>query len=246
MLENGLENTLDVWSQVMDRLAEVTTVCASNRAGLGLSDPRPAPHGSSSAVDDLHAALASAHLPSPYVIVGASFGGLDAQLFARRFPDQVAGVVLIDAIAPGWDRQLEAILTPTQVADRRAIPNGEDMTNEHIRASEDLVAAGPPFPTTPLVVIRHGIPFPGGPDWPTDNVEALWTSLQEGLAQLSPKSAVLVAADSGHRIIRANPTLWSMPYAPRSTQRTGRRRSSLRRPSAAKPPRRCPEHSTVT
>ena len=71
--------------------------------------------------------------------------------------------MLVDAIAPGWDRQLEAILTPTQVADRRAIPNGEDMTNEHIRASEDLVTAGPPFPTTPLVVIRHGIPFPGGP-----------------------------------------------------------------------------------
>ena len=75
MLEHGLGNALDVWAQVMDLLAAVTTVCASNRAGLGRSDPRPAPHGASSAVDDMHALLGAAHLPSPYVLVGASFGG---------------------------------------------------------------------------------------------------------------------------------------------------------------------------
>ena len=207
VLDAGLGNELDVWSAVMTRVAEFTTVCAYNRAGLGTSDLRPPPHGAASAVDDLHALLGAAGLPAPYVLVGASFGGLDAQLYARRYPDETAGVVLVDAIAPEWDRKLEAMLSPALVAERRAIPNGEDLTNEDIRASELGLLSAPPFPPVPLVVLRHGRPFEMGPDWPTAEVESLWTSLQEGLAAMSPQSALLLAATSSHRIHQDQPDL---------------------------------------
>ena len=195
VLDAGLGNELDVWSAVMTRVAEFTTVCAYNRAGLGTSDLRPPPHGAASAVDDLHALLGAAGLPAPYVLVGASFGGLDAQLYARRYPAETAGVVLVDAIAPEWDRKLEAMLSPALVAERRAIPNGEDLTNEDIRASELGLLSAPPFPPVPLVVLRHGRPFEMGPDWPTAEVESLWTTLQEGLAAMSPQSASLARRD---------------------------------------------------
>ena len=201
VLDAGLGNTASVWNQVVGLVQPFATVCAYNRAGQGLSDHKPLPHGAGSAVQDLHLLLEAARLPPPYVLVGASFGGLDVQLFARRYPTEVAGVVLVDAIAPGWDDQLEALLSPAQVAERRAIPNGEDLTNEDIRASEaDVGATTDPFPPVPLVVLRHGIAFPGGPDWPTRQVEALWAALQAGLADLSPKSVTLVATRSGHRI----------------------------------------------
>src|SRR5204863_6816577 len=121
------------------------------------------------------------------------------QLFARHHPTETAGVVLVDAISAGWDDRLEAILTPKQVEERRAIPNGEPISNEEIRASERAVAAAPSFPPVPLVVLHHGVPFPGGQDWPTSKVEALWSSLQIGLAALSPHSAIILAAESGHR-----------------------------------------------
>ena len=207
VLDAGLGNTHAVWTPVVRIVREFATVCSYDRAGLGTSDLRPPPHGASSAVDDLHALVGAAHLAPPYVVVGASFGGLDAQLFARRFPNEVKGVVFVDAIAPGWDPQLEAILSPEQVAERRAIANGEDLTNEDIRASEASVPDGGPFPEVPTAVLRHGQPFPGGPDWPTGRVEALWTSLQESLAALSPMSTLLVAADSGHRIHTDQPQL---------------------------------------
>ena len=113
VLEAGLGNTLDVWSSVMARVSTFATVCAYNRAGLGRSDARPEPHGAQSAVDDLHALLAAARLPSPYVLVGASFGGLDAQLFASRYPSETQGVVLVDSLAPDWDHELEGLLTPS-------------------------------------------------------------------------------------------------------------------------------------
>src|SRR5204863_5125873 len=86
--------------------------------------------------------------------------------------------------------------------------NGEPIANDEIRASE--VAAGDPtpaFPPTPLVVLRHGRPFPGDAQWPTAKVEALWRSLQESLARLSPKSTLLVATASGHRIHQEQPEL---------------------------------------
>ena len=186
VLDAGLGNTHAVWTPVVRIVREFATVCSYDRAGLGTSDLRPPPHGASSAVDDLHALVGAAHLAPPYVVVGASFGGLDAQLFARRFPNEVKGVVFVDAIAPGWDPQLEAILSPEQVAERRAIANGEDLTNEDIRASEASVPDGGPFPEVPTAVLRHGQPFPGGPDWPSGRVEALWTSLLESLAALCP------------------------------------------------------------
>ncbi len=66
MLDAGLGNRFDVWSSVGPKVEGFATVCAYNRAGLGQSDPRPAPHGAASAVDDLHALLAAARLPRPY------------------------------------------------------------------------------------------------------------------------------------------------------------------------------------
>jgi pimeloyl-ACP methyl ester carboxylesterase len=207
ILEAGLGNTADVWNEVVTRVQAFTTVCAYNRAGLGLSDPRPLPHGAEAAADDLYRLLAASRVGPPYVLVGASFGGLAVQLFARHYPAETAGVVLVDALAPGWDDRLEAILTPAQVAERRAIPNGEPITNEEIRASERAVASAPPFPPVPLVVLHHGVPFPGAAGWPTDKVEGLWTALQQSLARLGPRSAIIVAANSGHRIHQQQPDL---------------------------------------
>ena len=163
VLDAGLGNEMDVWSAVTMRVAEFTTVCAYNRAGLGTSDLRPPPHGAASAVDDLHALLGAAGLPAPYVLVGASFGGLDAQLYARRYPDETAGVVLVDAIAPEWDRKLEAMLSPALVAERRAIPNGEDLTNEDIRASELGLLERPAVPAGPARRAPARSPVRDGP-----------------------------------------------------------------------------------
>jgi pimeloyl-ACP methyl ester carboxylesterase len=207
VLDAGLGNTSDVWIPVADLVGSFATVCRYDRAGLGRSDPRPEPHGAASAVADLHALLQAANLPAPYVVVGASFGGLDVQLFARTYPADTAGVVLVDAIPPEWNAGLEALLTPAQVAERHAIPNGEPMTNDDLRASDAAVLAAPPFPPVKLVVLRHDIPFPGDAGWPTAKVEALWAGLQAGLAAASPDGVLIQARNAGHRIHQDQPAL---------------------------------------
>jgi pimeloyl-ACP methyl ester carboxylesterase len=81
-------------------VARDTTVCVYDRAGRGWSDPVDGPQDGAHIAADLHTLLQRAHIPGPYVLAGHSFGGLYVQNFAAQFPDQVAGMVLLDSTAP--------------------------------------------------------------------------------------------------------------------------------------------------
>jgi pimeloyl-ACP methyl ester carboxylesterase len=81
-------------------VARDTTVCVYDRAGRGWSDATDGPQDGTHIAADLHTLLARAHIPGPYVLAGHSFGGLYVQSFAAQFPDQVAGLVLLDSTAP--------------------------------------------------------------------------------------------------------------------------------------------------
>jgi pimeloyl-ACP methyl ester carboxylesterase len=81
-------------------VARDTTVCVYDRAGRGWSDPADGPQDGNHIAADLHTLLQRAHIPGPYVLAGHSFGGLYVQSFAAQFPEQVAGMVLLDSTAP--------------------------------------------------------------------------------------------------------------------------------------------------
>lgn len=78
------------------RAAEFTTSVIYDRAGTGWSDPVELPRSSAEVVDELHALLHTAGIPAPYVLVGHSLGGFYARHFSTRFPDEVAGLLLMD------------------------------------------------------------------------------------------------------------------------------------------------------
>jgi pimeloyl-ACP methyl ester carboxylesterase len=84
------------WYKTQPEIAKSARVCAFDRASYGFSDPAPQPQILLDTVSDLHAALKAADVPGPYVLVGHSLGGLEARLFAQRWPQEVAGMVLVD------------------------------------------------------------------------------------------------------------------------------------------------------
>ncbi len=81
-------------------LAEHRRVCIYDRANVGLSDSVDGPLTGKDSVHDLRALLAAAKVPGPYVLLGASFGGLIADMYASTYPDDVVGMVLLDASLP--------------------------------------------------------------------------------------------------------------------------------------------------
>lgn len=99
VLEAGYDSSgLDTWFDLMDPLGAISRVCTYDRAGTGVSDPRPkGTITSMSEADELHRLLEAASIPGPYVVVGHSYGGFISRLFAARYRDETAGLVLVDS-----------------------------------------------------------------------------------------------------------------------------------------------------
>src|SRR5687767_13487427 len=95
-LESGLGETSAYWGSISTALAPDTRVCAYDRAGRGWSDPAAEQDGVA-VTADLRTLLDRAHVPGPFVFVGHSSGAQYVRIFAGRYPEQVAGMVLLDA-----------------------------------------------------------------------------------------------------------------------------------------------------
>ena len=97
ILDAGLGDSSVVWFGVQPEVAKLTRVCSYDRAGLGWSEASPLPHTSQEIARELHTLLANAGIPGPYVLVGHSFGGYNVRLFAHEYPQETAGIVLVDS-----------------------------------------------------------------------------------------------------------------------------------------------------
>ena len=106
ILEGGLGASSFAWRKVHAELARTTRVCAYDRAGYGYSDPGPLPRDTRHLADDLAALTQAAPLRPPYVLVGASLGGMIVRLYADTHLLDVGGMVLID---PETEHQAERL-----------------------------------------------------------------------------------------------------------------------------------------
>jgi pimeloyl-ACP methyl ester carboxylesterase len=108
ILEHGGGGSALGWFLVQPEIARNTRVCAYDRAGLGWSDPGPAPRSGRQIAAELHTLLHNANIPGPYVLAGWSYGGLFVRAYAEQFPEDVAGLVLLDATHPDvWTRTVQ-------------------------------------------------------------------------------------------------------------------------------------------
>jgi pimeloyl-ACP methyl ester carboxylesterase len=100
VLEAALGASSISWSLVQPGLARLTRVCSYDRAGFGWSDRGPMPRTARRIASELHTLLQRAEVPPPYLLVGHSFGGIVARVFAHDYRDSVAGVVFVDPAHP--------------------------------------------------------------------------------------------------------------------------------------------------
>ena len=135
LFEQGGEGNIGNWKAVQPAISSLTRTCFYDRAGFGYSDP---PHQAVTAVnvtDDLRALVRAKGIEGPIVIVGHSVGGFYATVYAARFPDDVAGLVLVD---PGFSGQEDWKTAHDHEVEFPHIDRGED----NLLRCADLARAG--------------------------------------------------------------------------------------------------------
>jgi pimeloyl-ACP methyl ester carboxylesterase len=113
ILEGPQTGISALWIPVQHGIAAFAEVCSYDRAGFGFSDPGPLPRTSANIAMELRALLSSASIKPPYILVGASAGGFHVRVYAARYPDDLAGVVLVDSSHPDQSRRLHLADNPT-------------------------------------------------------------------------------------------------------------------------------------
>jgi pimeloyl-ACP methyl ester carboxylesterase len=117
VIETGSGHPSFHWWNVQMALAKSSQVCTYDRPGYGWSDPASRGRSIEDRANELHQLLLAAHIAGPYVLVGHSYGGLVVRSYSHRYPDEVAGIALIDAAEEG------AVFTPEFLEfNRQSIP----------------------------------------------------------------------------------------------------------------------------
>lgn len=98
ILEAGMGEYSLTWAYVQPEIAQNTRVCAYDRAGYGWSEASPNPRTAGYEVEELHRLLLNANIQGPYVLVGHSLGGMIVRMYTHNYPDEVAGMVLVDSM----------------------------------------------------------------------------------------------------------------------------------------------------
>lgn len=135
VMESGLTDPSLIWAFVQPKIADATRVCVYDRAGLGWSDASPNPRTAETMVAELHALLTNASILGPYVLVGHSTGGMLVRLYANNYPDEVVGMVLVDA---QHEDQFERISEPQQ----QAVKNNFAQAHQDLSLLRGLVLTG--------------------------------------------------------------------------------------------------------
>ena len=218
-------------TMVLPGVAQTTRVCAYDRPGTvasigeddvpSRSDPITQPRTAPEVVTELHALLQAAEVPGPYVLAGHSMGGFFARLYAATYPDEVVGLVLVDA----YSELLEDAMPPerwqalvrlnqgTGSDEVVAIPGYGDLETTAFGADNavvrEAVAASPPRPM-PLATLAHGKPFALPADaqgFTAAELEGYIRVANEEKATLVPNARFSVASESGHDIHQDQPEL---------------------------------------
>jgi pimeloyl-ACP methyl ester carboxylesterase len=217
-IERSIERPVRLgWARVFKEIGATTSILMHDRAGLGSSDGPPRARGSLEMVRDLRAILSQARIAPPYVLVGHSIGEFNVRVFAAQYPNEVAGVVLVDSSHPDQMARMVEVLPPASPGEPpplKLLRDGTDPTSSpekidfHRCAEQARVLKS--FGVKPLVVVSQspralGAPGIPGPVW--ERIRSVWSELQGELLTLSANSRHVVADNAGHHIQLDEPQL---------------------------------------
>jgi pimeloyl-ACP methyl ester carboxylesterase len=229
VIETGLADEMGKLRPLQHRLAQVTRVITYDRAGYGQSDPGPLPRNSGREVEELKRLLEKASVPGPYVLVGHSLGALNMQVFASRYPDIVAGVILMDPpplsfiqgkefsglreMAEGmtaeWQAMADSGAQSVDHGERKQYDFFRMIASEHremFSESARLAAAVTTFGDLPLIVMASGKPNPAFGEV-AGRFQQYWVEQSRALSTKSTRGKFLLVEGASHHVYLDKPDL---------------------------------------
>jgi pimeloyl-ACP methyl ester carboxylesterase len=227
VLVSGFRGAHDDWTHVIDsggepkpsgsavfpKVSKFTRVCAYDRPGttsfdgtLSPSTPVVQPTTAQEGAADLHALLRAANQPGPYVLVAHSWGGLNVRLYASTYPEEVSGLVLLDA----GSEFLQKTLTPEQwamfVQGAKELGEPETLEAADYQPSVDALRFAPRVDEIPAFVLTSDKCFAFVPGAEAEATCSAWREAQDLLATLLDANHI-THTKSGHFIQGENPQL---------------------------------------
>jgi pimeloyl-ACP methyl ester carboxylesterase len=206
LLLAGWDFASDSWASVESRIAERTRVCSYDRFGTGTSDAPTTPQTFDMHVADLHELLDQVGEPGPYVVVGHSFGGAEAVTFASTYPDEVAGLMLVDASPTTWPDTVCSV--PAYAGGCALMRDPSQGERLDVFPAFEAVGSIRSLGDLPMSILTAAHRSADGltPEERTQ-LDTLWADGTERLAGLSTASTI-VTVDTGHNIHAEQPALF--------------------------------------
>lgn len=234
IFDSGMGDDLSVWSKVIEEVSTFSRVITYDRAGLGWSEESQKTRDSKTIVDELHTILERKKVTGPIILVGHSFGGINMQLYALTYPNDISALVLVDS---AHDAQLNKMpqtglfkkylfklgmwaapfgLPRLYLSQSEPEERAKKSTTKHQYTSLDeasyfpkslnqLNVLNPNYGDLPLVVIARNQPASEIDNKNTKN--HIWAEMQASLASRSTNSKLIFTRERQHSIHKAQPEI---------------------------------------
>lgn len=204
ILMSGYRDNIEAsWGKVFYDIKNISTVLAYNRFNYGNSSTTKTPQTALHVVNSLKNILKNQKINPPYILVGHSLGGVYANLYARKFPKEVVGVVLIESSHPEQHKTLWPKFTLFQkslmLLESRINPNMfTEVSSFHKTAKQ--ISNAPKFPDIPLIVLTAGEPY-----YPKAELMEIHYKNQRSLVSMSTQGRQIIVKNSRHYIQNERP-----------------------------------------
>ncbi|MFU8691602.1 alpha/beta fold hydrolase [Rossellomorea sp. FS2] len=193
VFESGYGWDLTNWDPIRNDVSTFANVFLYDRDGIGRSGRSNKPKHSIQIIKNLRNLLIKAEVKPPYLLVGHSFGGVNVRLFANLYPEEVAGVMLLDAVHEEQNKKMVPLFAQNVQREYYGQFTVEASLEEFEESLEQV--KGINLGKTPLLVITGG----SQPHHTTHSMDQ-WMTFQKELAALSTRSNHLLLHDAGHAV----------------------------------------------
>jgi len=198
VLINGMGRDHKYWMSIIPSVSSFTTVFAYDSLNMGKSDKGQYPQPGDKAVSDLNILLEKRNIPKPYILVGHSYGGLFARLFAGTYPELTAGLILVDSTPLGLE---QAIVEVLEGKEKEGFQEFIKMRPPAMSITQELVRKVK-YPQIPLIVLNAG-QYNSLKRYSAETrirTEAVTKKLGSKMAEIIPGGKEIIVNDAGHGI----------------------------------------------